>query len=321
MPSSYQFEENFDPDPNLRIWMNGTFVPTAEAQVSVFDHCLLYGDGIFEGIRSYSGRIFKLEEHVRRFFDSAKGIRLTLPYTPDELSEALVESLEVNGLNSPEKNAYMRLLATRGVGVLGISPIRTWKPRVFIISATIAMYPQELYDNGMPIITSSVTRNSDNAMPPRIKSCNYLNNILAKIEAHDAGVMEAVMMNARGNVAECTGDNIFTVRSGQLQTPPTSAGILEGITRATVIDLAREQGIEVVEKDLVRMDLYSADECFLCGTGAEIIAAVSIDGRDIGNGKVGPVTRTLIGAYRELVRAHVGSSSHTPTLTPAAVND
>lgn len=306
--------ENYDPDPNLKIWFNGEFVTTADATVCVFDHGLLYGDGVFEGIRSYCGRIFEKDAHVKRFFDSAKGIRLELPYTPDEISAALEETLERNDLALPEKDAYIRMVATRGVGVLGISPLRTWHPRVFIIAASIAMYPEELYETGMPIITSSVTRNSDNALPPRIKSLNYLNNILAKLEAHDAGVMEAVMLNAQGHVAEATGDNIFVVREGQLQTPPSSAGILAGITRATLIRLARESGIEVVEKSLVRMDLYSADEMFLCGTGAEVIGVISLDGRQIGDGKVGPVTKQLIQAYRALVRAHV---KQAPTMAAA----
>ncbi len=303
--TSRDFQENYDPNPNLRIWRNGEFVPTAEAAVSVFDHGLLYGDGVFEGIRSYSGRIFEKRAHVKRFFDSMKGIRLEIPYTVDQIEAALDEALEQNNLGSPEKDAYIRMLATRGVGVLGISPLRTWKPQVFIIAASIAMYPEELYRNGMPVITSSITRNSDNAMPPRIKSLNYLNNILAKLEAHDAGVMEAVMLNAQGHVAEATGDNIFIVRDGQLQTPPSSAGILEGVTRGVLIRLAREMGIEVVEKMLVRMDLYSADEMFLCGTGAEVIGVISVDRRQIGNGKVGPITRRLINSYRQLVRAHV----------------
>jgi branched-chain amino acid aminotransferase len=260
---------------------------------------------VFEGIRSYSGRIFEKRAHVKRFFDSMKGIRLEVPFTPEQIAAALDEALEQNGLAEPEKDAYIRMVATRGVGVLGISPLRTWKPQVFIIAASIAMYPEELYRNGMPIITSSITRNSDNAMPPRVKSLNYLNNILAKLEAHDAGVMEAVMLNAQGHVAEATGDNLFIVRDGQLQTPPSSAGILEGVTRGVLIRLAREMGIEVVEKTLVRMDLYFADEMFLCGTGAEVIGVISIDRRQIGNGSVGPITRRLINAYRRLVRAHV----------------
>lgn len=305
MSARQVLNENYDPDPNLRIWVNGEFVSTAEARVSVFDHGLLYGDGVFEGIRSYAGRIYERAAHTRRFFHSAKAIRLTLPFSPEQIEDALERTVEVNGMKTPESDAYIRMVATRGVGVLGISPIRTWKPQVVIIVSTIHMYPAEMYESGMAIITSSYVRNSPNALPPQIKSLNYLNNILAKIEAHDAGVMEAVMLNHEGYVAECTGDNIFIVRDGQLQTPPVSAGILEGITRATVIRLARDLGIEVIEKNLVRTDLYSADECFLTGTGAEIIGATTIDGRTVGDGKVGSLTRTMMAAYSKLVRAHL----------------
>lgn len=297
--------ENYDPKPSLKVWLNGQFLPAPQAAISVFDHGLLYGDGVFEGIRVYSGRIFAKHDHIRRFVNSAKGIRLDLPYTYEQINEALEAAVEANDLLGADKDGYIRLVATRGVGVLGISPVKTWKPSMYIIADSIEMYPAELYEKGMPVIISSVTRNSNNAMPPQIKSLNYLNNILGKIEAHDAGVMEAIMLNAQGNVAEATGDNVFIVRYGQLQTPPTAAGLLEGITRRNVIELARERGIEVVEKDITRMDLYSAEECFLCGTGAEIIGVVSIDGRAIADGLVGPITRSLIQAYRGLVRAHV----------------
>ncbi|MCA9245218.1 MAG: aminotransferase class IV, partial [Phycisphaerales bacterium] len=208
-----------------------------------------------------------------------------------------------NGLLTPEKDAYIRLVATRGVGVLGISPRRTWKPQVIAIASTISMYPPEMYEQGMPVIISSYTRNHSNAMPPRIKSLNYLNNILAKIEAHDANVGEAIMLNHLGFVAEATGDNVFIVRNGQIQTPPTSAGILEGITRNTVIRLAREAGIEVVEKDLVRVDLYGADEMFLTGTGAQVIPVTKIDNRAVGNGEVGAISRQMMAIYEKLVRS------------------
>ncbi len=294
--------ENYDPSPELKIWMNGEFVAAPDAKVNVFDHGLLYGDGVFEGIRSYNGRVFERHAHLKRLFISAKAIRLTIPYTYDEVDQALDAALRENSLLSEDQDAYIRLVVTRGVGVLGISPVRTWKPCVYIIASTIAMYPQELYDNGMPVIVSSVTRNHPNAMSPRIKSLNYLNNILAKQEAIDAGVHEAIMLNHEGYVAEATGDNIFLVRDGQLQTPPTSAGILEGITRNTVIRLAREAGIEVAEKTLVRHDLYAADECFLTGTGAQVIPVNEIDKRPVGDGNVGPVTRELISAYNALVR-------------------
>jgi branched-chain amino acid aminotransferase len=302
MSNPWYGSENYDPDPNLKVWMNGRLVPAPEANVNVFDHGLLYGDGVFEGIRSYNGRIFERWAHLKRFYLSAKAIQLQIPWTAQQLSEALDQALEANGLHGPEQDAYFRLVVTRGVGVLGISPRRTWKPTVFIIASTISMYPQEMYDNGLPVIISSITRNHPNALPPRIKSLNYLNNILAKIEAHHANVFEAIMLNHMGFVAEATGDNVFIVRDGQLQTPPTSAGLLEGITRATVIRLARELGIEVQEKELERMDLYSADECFLTGTGAEVIPVISIDQRPVGNGKPGPLTRNLIRAYRDFVR-------------------
>lgn len=298
-------DENYDPDPNLKVWLNGELVSAAAASVNIFDHGVLYGDGLFEGIRSYNGRIFERAAHLKRFFTGAKAITLTLPYTHEEIDRAMDATLEANGLLAEGEDAYIRLVATRGVGVLGISPRRTWKPCVYIIAATIAMYPQEMYDQGMPVIVSSVTRNHPNATPPRIKSLNYLNSILAKIEALEAGVQEAIMLNHLGYVAEATGDNLFIIREGQLQTPPTSAGILEGITRNTVIRLAREAGIEVAEKDLVRMDLYSADECFLTGTGAQIIPVNQVDKRPVGTGEVGPITRQLIGAYNDLVRRPV----------------
>lgn len=295
--------ETYDPDPKLKVWFDGRVIPVGEAKVSVFDHGLLYGDGVFEGIRSYNGRIFEREAHVRRLYNSAKAIRLEIPFPIEKVDAALDAALDANGLLHPDKDAYIRLVVTRGVGVLGISPLRTANPIVYVIASSIKMYSDEMYQKGMPTIISSVTRNHNNAMPPRIKSLNYLNNILAKLEAHAAGVGEAIMLNHLGNVAEATGDNVFIVRDGQLQTPPTSAGILEGITRATVIRLAREAGIETVEKDLVRTDLYYCDEMFLTGTGAQVIPVTTIDGRPVGNGAVGPVTRHMMAAYEALVRS------------------
>lgn len=295
-------QENYDPDPNLKIWMNGELVPAPDAKVNVFDHGVLYGDGVFEGIRSYNGRVFERQAHLRRFFDGLRAITLEIPYSHAELDHALDAALAANRLQDADKDAYIRLVATRGVGVLGISPRRTWKPCVFIIAASIAMYPAEMYERGMPVIVSSVTRNHPNAMSPRIKSLNYLNNILAKIEALDAGVQEAIMLNHMGYVAEATGDNVFIVRDGQLQTPHSAAGILEGITRKVIIRLAREAGIEVIEKELERMDLYCADECFLTGTGAQLIPVNEIDKRPVGDGTVGPITKRLIAAYDALVR-------------------
>ncbi|MGE0479233.1 MAG: branched-chain-amino-acid transaminase [Phycisphaerae bacterium] len=299
---TYSTPENLDPKPDLKIWMNGKIVPVGEARISVFDHGLLYGDGIFEGIRSYNGRVYERRAHVRRFFNSAKGILLNLPMSFEQIDRGLDEALDANGLLHPERDGYIRLVATRGVGLLGISPRRAWKPCVYIIADTILMYPREMYEDGMPVIIASHCRNHSNAMPPQIKSLNYLNNILAKTEALEAGVPEAIMLNHMGFVAEATGDNLFILRNGQLQTPPVSAGILEGITRATVIRLARDAGMEVVEKDLTRMELYTADEVFLTGTGAEIIGVRQIDGRPVGNGKVGPVTRHMMRAYQAWVR-------------------
>jgi branched-chain amino acid aminotransferase len=294
--------ENYDPRPDLKVWLNGALVAAPDACLNVFDHGLLYGDGVFEGIRSYSGRVFERHAHLKRLFTSAKAIALTIPCSYDELDRALDATLEANGLLAADRDAYIRVVVTRGVGALGISPLRTWKPALYIITASIAMYPPELYERGMPVIVSSVTRNHPNSISPRIKSLNYLNNILGKIEAHQAGVHEAIMLNAFGAVAEATGDNVFIVRDGQLQTPPTSAGILEGITRGCVIRLGRQAGFEVVEKELVRADLYAADECFLTGTGAEVIPVSEIDRRPVGDGAVGAVTREMMAAYKDLVR-------------------
>lgn len=318
MAGAWYGGENYDPNPNLKIWLDGKIVPAPEAKISVFDHGLLYGDGIFEGIRSYHGRIFECDAHLKRFMRSAKAISLQLPYSYEQIERALEETLAANGLLHPEKDAYIRMVCTRGAGVLGISPRRTWKPQIYIIASTISMYPEEMYAKGMPVIISSVTRNLCNAMPPQVKSLNYLNNILAKIEAHDAEVPEAIMLNHQGNVAEATGDNVFLVRNGQLQTPPSSAGILEGITRATVIRLAREAGIEAVERELVRYDLYAADECFLTGTGAQVIGVTKIDRREIGNGKIGEITRHLMEAYAALVRTPPARAAAEPAFSAGA---
>lgn len=283
--------------PDLRIWLDGKLVPTAEAKISVFDHCLLYGDGVFEGIRSYGGRVFRLDEHLRRLEGSARAIRLEIPMTREGLSAATYDTLKANGIT----DGYVRLLVTRGVGTLGLSPLRTANPSVIIIADQIELYPKELYEKGLAIISSSVVRNHPNAVSPRIKSCNYLNNILAKIEALDAGVYEAVMYNHLGYVAECTGDCIFLVRDGILQTPPITAGGLESITRNAVIELIGKRNLPLREMELTRHDLYVADECFLTGTAAEVIPATRIDGRPVGTGEPGPITRQLIADFRELV--------------------
>jgi branched-chain amino acid aminotransferase len=283
----------------LKIWLNGKLVEREEAKISVFDHGLLYGDGVFEGIRSYNGKVFRLDAHVRRLFDSANGIRLAIPMTPQAMADAIVATLSANGL----KDSYIRVVVTRGEGTLGLDPNRCPHPQVFIITDKIALYPQELYENGLEIITAATMRNHPNAVNPRLKSLNYLNNILAKIEAIDAGTLEAVMLNHLGYVAECTGDNLFIVRDGRLFTPPIAAGILEGITRDEILAIARDAGVEVREENLTRQDLYVADECFLTGTAAEVIPVVRIDKRTIGSGKPGPITGRLAEEFHRRTRA------------------
>ena len=282
-----------------KVWLNGKLVDREDAKISVFDHGLLYGDGVFEGIRSYSGRVFRLKEHIRRLFDSANGIRLAIPLAADELAKAVADTLQANGL----KDAYIRVVVTRGVGTLGLDPNRCSSPTVFVITDKIELYPRELYENGLEIITAATMRNHPNAVNPRLKSLNYLNNILAKIEAIDAGTLEAVMLNHQGFVAECTGDNLFIVRDGVLFTPPISAGILEGITRDEIIAIAEDFGIKVREENLTRHDLYVADECFLTGTAAEVVPVVRIDKRTIGDGHPGPVTRRLLEEFHRRTRA------------------
>ncbi len=281
-----------------KIWLNGKLVDREQAVISVFDHGLLYGDGVFEGIRSYNGKVFRLDKHIRRLFDSAKGIRLSIPLEPAQVAEAVAATLQANGMT----DAYIRLVVTRGEGTLGLDPNRCPKPSMFVITDKIALYPQELYENGLDIITASTMRNHPNALNPRLKSLNYLNNILAKIEAIDAGVLEAVLLNHLGYVAECTGDNLFIVRDGVIFTPPISAGVLEGITRDEIIDIARSSGLEVREEDLTRQDLYVADECFLTGTAAEVVPVARIDNRTIGTGKPGAITKRLLDEFHRRTR-------------------
>ncbi len=283
---------------NARIWINGRLFGEEQATVSVLDHGLLYGDGVFEGIRVYGGRVFLLREHIRRLYESAKAIRLQIPYPADELTDAVRETVRVNGLS----DGYVRLVVTRGAGSLGLDIRKTSDPQVIIIAATITLYPAEYYEKGLQLVTASTVRNLSSALSPRIKSLNYLNNILAKIEATDAGCVEALMLNHKGEVAECTGDNIFVVRDGAIKTPPPEAGILEGITRNAVIRLAREAGYPVLETPLTRHDIYIADECFLTGTAAEVVPVISLDGRTIGDGRPGPVTRDLLQRFQELTR-------------------
>jgi branched-chain amino acid aminotransferase len=282
----------------LKIWIDGKFYERDNAKISVYDHGVLYGDGVFEGIRVYKGRIFECEAHLRRLMDSARAIRLTVPRTSEQLKAAMEESVAVNNFS----DCYIRLVVTRGVGYLGLNPNKCPTASVFIIADTIELYPPEMYEKGMSIITSSVVRTHANSLSPRIKSLNYLNNILAKVEAADANVPEAVMLNLEGNVAECTGDNIFIVRSGQVQTPGTWDGILEGVTRKVIMDLCQKMGIGCVEKSLQRHDLYIADECFLTGTAAEVVPVTRIDGRPIGAGSPGPITRRLVEAFARHVR-------------------
>lgn len=281
----------------LKVYVNGKFVDKKDAKVSVFDHGLLYGDGVFEGIRAYGGNIFKLDEHVTRLYDSATYISLEVPITRDKMKGAIQEGLRINDL----KDAYIRVVVTRGEGTLGLDPDLCSNPCVIIIVDHIAIYPEELYEKGIEIITAATRRNIPESVSVRIKSLNYLNNILAKIEGKNAGVPEAVMLNREGYVTECTGDNIFVVKSGVLRTPPESAGILKGITREVVFDLGTEAKMPISTMNLTRYDLFTADECFLCGTAAEIIAVVKIDGRVIGDGKPGEVTRSLRAAFNDLV--------------------
>ncbi len=283
----------------MKVYIDGKFYEEQDAKISVFDHGLLYGDGIFEGIRAYNGRVFKLKEHIERLYYSAKAILLTIPITPEEMTKAVVETCRMNNL----RDGYVRLVVTRGVGTLGLNPNRCKHPSVIVIAGKIQLYPEEMYKNGMEIVTVPTTRNLVNAVNPAIKSLNYLNNILAKIEANIAGVEEAIMLNSEGFVAECTGDNIFIVKKGQLLTPPLSAGALYGITRGVAMELGRELGLQVGEPNLTRYDLFNADECFLTGTGAELIPVVKIDGRQIGAGEPGPVTRQLTERYHALTKS------------------
>ena len=283
---------------SLKVWIDGKLYDKADAKISVYDHGLLYGDGIFEGIRVYHGKIFEADAHLDRLWASAKAIRLAIPVSRAQLTAAIEETVRANGF----KDCYVRAVVTRGTGDLGINPLKSPRPTVFVIADLIAVHPKEMYEKGIAIITASVIRNHPNALSSRIKSLNYLNNVLAKIEANDAGVAEAVMLNHEGYVAECTVENIFIVRHGEVQTPGITEGILEGVTRAVMLKLCRRHNVPCVEKRLERHDLYTADECFLTGTGAEVIPVTKIDGREIGNGQPGPVTRRLIEAFRAYIR-------------------
>jgi branched-chain amino acid aminotransferase len=282
----------------MKIYVDGKYYDEKEAKISVFDHGLLYGDGIFEGIRAYNGRVFKLKEHIDRLFYSAKAILLTIPLSHAQIMEAVVETCRRNKI----RDGYIRLVVTRGVGGLGLNPNRCKKPSVIVIADKIQLYPVEMYERGLDIITVPTVRNLHSALNPAIKSLNYLNNILAKIEANNSGCEEAIMLNSEGYVSECTGDNVFIIKAGHMFTPPLSAGALYGITRGVVMDIARENSIVVSEPNLTRYDLFNADECFLTGTGAELIPVVKIDGRVIGSGKPGPVTKGLVAKYKALTQ-------------------
>lgn len=282
----------------MQIYMNGTLVPEAQATVSVFDHGLLYGDGVFEGIRSYGGRVFLLREHIARLYDSAKAIDLRIPMSEDDMVHAVVETCRANDV----RDGYVRLVVTRGPGSLGLSPYRCSTPQVIIIASAIQLYPPECYEKGLKIVTVGTVRNAPEAINPRIKSLNYLNNILAKIEAINAGVEEALMLNQQGYVAEATGDNVFYVKGNTLATPHPTAGCLEGITRNAVMRIARDLGMKVLEPTVSRYDLYTADEVFLTGSAAELIPVVEIDRRRIGAGVPGPKTLALLARFKEFVR-------------------
>ena len=279
-----------------KIYLDGQLVDESAAKISVFDHGLLYGDGVFEGIRFYNSRVFRLEEHIRRLYDSAKSILLTIPLTQEEMIAATCATVRANGL----VNGYIRLVVTRGVGPMGLSPFKCPKASVIIIADTITLYSDEAYANGLTMATCATRRPSHDILSPQVKSLNYLNNVMAKVEAIQAGAEEGLMLNDVGLVAECTGDNIFVIRDGALTTPPITAGALPGITRGVVIEIARELGLPLVERDLSRHDIYTCDECFLTGTAAEVIAATKLDQRILGSGRPGPLTLKIIARFREI---------------------
>jgi branched-chain amino acid aminotransferase len=278
----------------MKIYLDGKFVDEADAKVSVFDHGLLYGDGVFEGIRLYAGNLFRLDEHLERLEFSAKAIMLQLPLGRAEMAQAVAETCRRNGL----QDAYIRLVVTRGPGDLGLAPWLCAKPTLFIIASKISLYPPEHYEKGLAIVTVATRRIGPGALPATVKSLNYLNNIMAKIEAKQAGALEAIMLNDQGYVAECTADNVFIVRKGEVLTPAASHGALQGITRGAVLDIARELGLRPSEAELTRYDIWCADECFLTGTGAEVIPVVKLDGREIGAGVPGPATQRVAEAFR-----------------------
>ena len=283
---------------SLQIFINGQYFAKEDAKISVYDHGFLYGDGVFEGMRSYSGKVFRMQQHLDRLWDSAKAICLEIPMSPSDVEKAVNDTLQKNDI----KDGYVRLVVSRGAGTLGIDPNKTSDPQVIVIADHITLYPDEFYRDGLEIVTASTIRNHPAALSPRIKSLNYLNNILAKLEGLKAGCIEAIMLNHKGEVAECTADNIFIVRDGVIITPPTDAGILEGITRDAIIELATQAGYTVRQAAMTRYDVYVANECFLTGSAAEVAPIVKVDGRAIGDGKPGKVTRDLMERFRALTR-------------------
>jgi branched-chain amino acid aminotransferase len=283
----------------MKIYVDGGYFSEADAKLSVFDHGLLYGDGIFEGIRIYNGRVFKLTEHLERLWDSARAICLKIPLSFAEMEAAVLETVRQNEL----RDGYIRLLVTRGKGNLGLSPDRCPVASVVIIAATIQLYPAEKYQTGMKMVTCATRRTSPAALSPAVKSLNYLNNIMAKIEANHAGADEGLMLNEQGYVAECTGDNIFVIKRGAITTPPITSGGLRGITRDVVFQICAELGLSIREAELTRYDIYTADECFLTGTAAEVIAAIELDTRPIGDGSPGPITQRVIARFREIAQS------------------
>jgi branched-chain amino acid aminotransferase len=283
----------------MKIYIDGEFYEKEHAKVSVFDHGLLYGDGVFEGIRFYNGRVFRLEEHIDRLYDSARAICLSIPLDKAAMTEATLETIRQNGL----KDGYVRLVVTRGAGDLGLNPALCPKATIIIIASKITLYPQEMYENGLMVVTCATRRIPHGALSPMVKSLNYLNNVMAKIEAANAGAGEGLMLNEQGYVAECTGDNVFIVKNGRIFTPPISSGALAGVTRAVVFEMANEAGIPISEPDVTRYDLFTADECFLTGTAAELIPVVTLDRRPIGDGKPGPITRRLMTRFHELTQS------------------
>ena len=283
----------------MKIYIDGTFYPEAEAKISVFDHGLLYGDGVFEGIRFYRGRAFRLEEHIDRLYDSARAICLEIPIDPGAMTAAVLDTIRANEL----RDGYVRLVITRGIGTLGLNPDRCKQPSIIIIASTISLYDQELYERGLDVITCATRRVSPSALSPSVKSLNYLNNIMARIEATQANAGEGLMLNEQGYVAECTVDNVFVIKRGQMFTPPVTAGALRGVTRGVIFELAQELGVPLTEPQLTRHEIYTADECFLTGTATEIISMVRLDNRMIGDGKPGPITARFCERFRELTQS------------------